>query len=93
MAWPQSREFFFSWKTDFLGNCSHEGQIHPSGSSSVFAQHLKEESKVAKTVAPKEYFSPCLKILKRNSQIFATLPVPARRSGQALMAIGPCNSR
>ena len=22
---------FFSWKTDFLGNCSHEGQIHSSG--------------------------------------------------------------
>ena len=43
MAWPQSREFF-SWRTDFLGNCSHEGQIHSSGSSSVFAQHLKEES-------------------------------------------------
>ena len=37
MAWPQSREFFFSWKTDFLGYCSHEGQIHSSGSSSVFA--------------------------------------------------------
>ena len=36
MAWPQSREFF-SWKTDFLGYCSHEGQIHSSGSSSVFA--------------------------------------------------------
>ena len=28
---------FFSWKTDFLGYCSHEGQIHSSGSSSVFA--------------------------------------------------------
>ena len=36
MAWPQSREFF-SWKTDFLGYCSHEGQIHSSGSSSVLA--------------------------------------------------------
>ena len=36
---------FFSWKTDFLGYCSHEGQIHSSGSSSVFAQHLKEESR------------------------------------------------
>ena len=23
----------------FLGYCSHEGQIHSSGSSSVFAQH------------------------------------------------------
>ena len=45
MAWPQSREFFFSWKTDFLGYCSHEGQIHSSGSSSVFAQHVKEESR------------------------------------------------
>ena len=44
MAWPQSREFF-SWRTDFLGNCSHEGQIHSSGSSSVFAQHLKGESR------------------------------------------------
>ena len=37
--------FFFWWKTDFLGYCSHEGQIHSSGSSSVFAQHLKEESR------------------------------------------------
>ena len=36
---------FFSWKTDFLGYCSHEGQIHSSGSSSFFAQHLKEESR------------------------------------------------
>ena len=44
MARPHSREFF-SWKTDFLGNCSHEGQIHSSGSSSFFAQHLKEESR------------------------------------------------
>ena len=44
MAWPQSREFF-SWKTDSLGNCSHEGQIHSLGSSSVFARHLKEESR------------------------------------------------
>ena len=44
MAWPQSREFF-SWKTDFLGYCSHEGQIHSSGSSSLFVQHLKEESR------------------------------------------------
>ena len=44
MAWPQSREFF-SWKTDFLGYCSHERQIHSSGSSSFFAQHLKEESR------------------------------------------------
>ena len=43
MAWPKSRELF-SWRTDFLGNCSHDGQIHSSGSSSVFAQHLKEES-------------------------------------------------
>ena len=33
--------FFFSWNTDFLGHCSCEGQIH----SSVFAQHLKEESR------------------------------------------------
>ena len=33
--------FFFSWNTDFLGHCSREGQIH----SSVFAQHLKEESR------------------------------------------------
>ena len=33
IAWPQSREFF----GDFLGYCSHEGQIHSSGSSSVFA--------------------------------------------------------
>ena len=41
IAWPQSREFF----GDFLGYCSHEGQIHSSGSSSVFAQHLKEESR------------------------------------------------
>ena len=38
IAWPQSREFF----GDFLGYCSHEGQIHSSGSSSLFAQHLKE---------------------------------------------------
>ena len=38
-------ERFFSWKAGFLGNCSHEGQIHSSGSSSVFAQHLKEESR------------------------------------------------
>ena len=44
MAWPQSREFF-SWKTDFLGYCSHEEQIHSSGSSFFFAQHLKEESR------------------------------------------------
>ena len=44
MAWPQSREFF-SWKTDFLGNCLHERQIHSSGSSSVFARRLKEESR------------------------------------------------
>ena len=44
MAWPKSREFF-SWRTDFLGNCSHEGQIHSSGSSSVFAQYLNEESR------------------------------------------------
>ena len=38
-------EGVFSWKTDFLGNCSHEGQIHSYGSSSVLAQHLKEESR------------------------------------------------
>ena len=44
MAWPKSRDFF-SRRTDFLGNCSHEGQIHSSGSSSVFAQYLNEESR------------------------------------------------
>ena len=44
MAWPRSREFF-SRKTDFLGYFSHEGQIHSSGSSSLFGQHLKEESR------------------------------------------------
>ena len=37
--------FFFWWKTDFLGYCSHEGHVHPSVSSSVFAQHLKKESR------------------------------------------------
>ena len=37
-------EVVFLWKTDFLGNCSHEGQIQSSGSSSIFAQHLKEET-------------------------------------------------
>ena len=36
---------FFSWKINFLGYCSREGQIHSSGSSSVFAQHEKEESR------------------------------------------------
>ena len=36
---------FFSWKTDFLGYCSHEGQIYSSGPSSVFTQHLKGESR------------------------------------------------
>ena len=30
----------FSWKTDFLGNFSHERQIHSSGSSSVFDRLL-----------------------------------------------------
>ena len=30
---------------DFLGYCSHEGQIYSSGPSSVFAQHLKGESR------------------------------------------------
>ena len=30
----------FSWKTDFLGYCSHEGQIHLSGFSSVVAVAL-----------------------------------------------------
>ena len=44
MARPKSRDFF-SWRTDFLGNCSHEGQIHSSGSSSVFAQYLNDESR------------------------------------------------
>ena len=29
----------------FLGYCSHEGQIHSSGSSSFFAQRLKGESR------------------------------------------------
>ena len=38
-------EEVFSWKTDFLGNFSHEGQVHSSGSSSVFAQHLKKEDR------------------------------------------------
>ena len=28
-------------ETDCLGDCSHEGQIHSSDSSSVFAQHLQ----------------------------------------------------
>ena len=36
MAWPGGS--FFSGKIDFLGYCSREGQIHSSGSSSVFAQ-------------------------------------------------------
>ena len=35
----------FSWKTDFLGYCPHEGQIHSSGSSSVFARYIMEESR------------------------------------------------
>ena len=43
--WLSNGGSFFSWKTDFLGYCSHEGQIHSSGSSSVFAQHIKEESR------------------------------------------------
>ena len=30
----------FSWKTDFLGNFSHERQIHSSGSSSVFDRSM-----------------------------------------------------
>ena len=30
---------------DFRGYCSHEGQINSSGSSSVCAHHLKEESR------------------------------------------------
>ena len=38
-------EGIFPWKTDFLGYFSHEGQIHSSGASSVFAQHIKEESR------------------------------------------------
>ena len=41
----RNRGSVFLWKTDFLGNCSHEGQIYSSGSSSIFAQHLKEESR------------------------------------------------
>ena len=32
----RSRGSFFQWKTDFLGNCSHEGQIHSSGSSLIY---------------------------------------------------------
>ena len=38
-------EGVFLRKTDFLGNCSHEGQIQSSGPSSIFAQHLKEETR------------------------------------------------
>ena len=33
-------EGFFLWKTDFLGDCSHEGKIHSSGSSSIFANMI-----------------------------------------------------
>ena len=29
-------EGVFLWKTDFLSNCSHEGQIHSSGSSLIY---------------------------------------------------------
>ena len=38
-------EGVFSWKTDLLCYCSHEGQIHSSVSSSVFAQHIEKESR------------------------------------------------
>ena len=37
--------FFFCGKLIFWNNCSHEGQIHSSDCSSIFAQHLKEESR------------------------------------------------
>ena len=36
---------FFREKLVFWDYCSHEGQILSSGCSSIFAQHLKEESR------------------------------------------------